>query len=175
MDRLIQRNVIAMSGRAVEASGDVDVLLLDKTGTITLGKSCRHAILSGARRRRASILPMPRSFLAGDETPERPIHRRAREGTLQPSRRDFRHTPATFVPFSAQTRMSGVDLTAAKVRKGALEAITRLCAKTAVTTSLPSCRFLFVIFRMRAERRCWWQRMAACWKRSRLQTSSRAA
>ena len=123
IDRLVQKNVLAMSGRAVEAAGDVDVLLLDKTGTITLGN--RHAV---------EFVPAPGvtveeladaaqlSSLA-DETPEgrsivvlaKQFGIRGREITEMPS--------ATFVPFSAQTRMSGLDMEFTKYRKGAAQNI----------------------------------------------------
>jgi K+-transporting ATPase ATPase B chain len=124
MDRLVRRNVLALSGRAVEASGDVDVLLLDKTGTITLGN-----------RQAAAFIPMPGvdeeqlaraaqlSSLA-DETPEgRSIVVLAkghgiRERTLAPH-------DARFVPFTAQTRMSGVDYDGTRLRKGAGDAVLR--------------------------------------------------
>ena len=124
MDRMIQANVIAMSGRAVEASGDVDVLLLDKTGTITLGN--RQAveffqtdgIAPGALADAAQI-----SSLA-DETPEgRSIVVLAKEkyGIRE---RDVHTLGATFIPFTAQTRMSGVDLAdGRRIRKGAADAI----------------------------------------------------
>src|SRR5258705_918340 len=123
MDRLVQRNVLAMSGRAVEASGDVDVLLLDKTGTITLGN-----------RQAAQLLPMPGvtalalaeaaqlSSLA-DETPEgRSIVVLAKE---LHGLRELQLAPheATFVPFTAQTRMSGVDYNGTRLRKGATDAV----------------------------------------------------
>ena len=86
MDRMIQRNVIAMSGRAVEASGDVDVLLLDKTGTITLGKPRRHAILSRARHRRSVSRRCRAAVVAGRRNSGGTIHRCAGEGALQPPR-----------------------------------------------------------------------------------------
>jgi len=124
MDRMIQANVIAMSGRAVEAAGDVDVLLLDKTGTITLGN--RQAvdffqtdgIPPGALADAAQI-----SSLA-DETPEgRSIVILAKE-KFQIRERDIHSLGATFVPFTAQTRMSGVDLAdGRRIRKGAADAI----------------------------------------------------
>ena len=122
MDRLVRRNVLALSGRAVEASGDVDVLLLDKTGTITLGN-----------RQAASFHPMPGvsevelakaaqlSSLA-DETPEgRSIVVLAKQYGLREHR--FGPAEADFVPFTAETRMSGVDLDGTRLRKGAGEAI----------------------------------------------------
>src|SRR5215211_5005050 len=125
MDRLVRRNVLALSGRAVEASGDVDVLLLDKTGTITLGN-----------RQAAEFIPMPgvgetemaeaaqMSSLA-DETPEgRSIVVLAKEryGLRE---HDLEAVGAEFVPFTAQTRMSGVDYNGTRLRKGAGDAILR--------------------------------------------------
>jgi K+-transporting ATPase ATPase B chain len=134
MDRLIQRNVIAMSGRAVEAAGDVDTLLLDKTGTITLGN--RHAVeflpAGGvaveelADRARLASLP--------DETPEgRSIVVLAKEEfglRVAPVGADG--PPLTFVPFSAATRMSGVNLAGSQVRKGAADAIARWIAPSGI-------------------------------------------
>jgi len=123
MDRMIQANVIAMSGRAVEAAGDVDVLLLDKTGTITLGN-----------RQAVAFLPAPGvavDFLAdaaqlsslADETPEgRSIVVLAKE-KYGLRGREIQELRASFVPFAAQTRMSGVDLDGRQIRKGAAEAI----------------------------------------------------
>jgi K+-transporting ATPase ATPase B chain len=123
MDRLVRRNVLALSGRAVEASGDVDVLLLDKTGTITMGN-----------RQAAELIPMPGitalalaeaaqlSSLA-DETPEgRSIVVLAKE---LHGLRELQLAPheATFVPFTAQTRMSGVDYNGTRLRKGATDAV----------------------------------------------------
>lgn len=125
MDRLIQRNVIAMSGRAVEASGDVDVLLLDKTGTITLGN-----------RAATQFYPVPGiqdNYLAdaaqlsslADETPEgRSIVVLAKE-RYNMRGRDLSSHAANFIPFSAQTRMSGVDIDGREIRKGAPDAIAR--------------------------------------------------
>ncbi len=111
MDRMIQANVIAMSGRAVEAAGDVDVLLLDKTGTITLGNRQAAALHARAGRRPSATWPTRRS---SRRSPTR--RPRAAASWCWPSRsiglrgRDVRELGATFVPFTAQTRMSGVDL-----------------------------------------------------------------
>ena len=122
MDRLVRRNVLALSGRAVEASGDVDVLLLDKTGTITLGN-----------REATEFIPMPgvtepelaeaaqMSSLA-DETPEgRSIVVLAKQYGIR--EHDFTGHEPRFVPFSAETRMSGVDFNGTQLRKGAGDAI----------------------------------------------------
>jgi K+-transporting ATPase ATPase B chain len=128
MDRLVRRNVLALSGRAVEASGDVDVLLLDKTGTITLGN-----------RQASEFIPMPgvaESELAeaaqlaslADETPEgRSIVVLAKQYGIRTLKgtgeRDLAQIHAEFVPFTAQTRMSGVDFDGQQLRKGAGDAI----------------------------------------------------
>src|SRR5690242_11508254 len=127
MDRLIQRNVIAMSGRAVEASGDVDVLLLDKTGTITLGNRQATAFLPCPNVDVGDLADAAQLSSLADETPEgRSIVVLAKE-RYNLRGRDLSSHAANFIPFSAQTRMSGVDLDGREVRKGALEAITRLC------------------------------------------------
>jgi potassium-transporting ATPase ATP-binding subunit len=123
MDRMIQKNVIAMSGRAVEAAGDVDVLLLDKTGTITLGnrQATRFYAAPGVAERDLADAAQLASL--ADETPEgRSIVVLAKE-TYGIRERDVEKLGATFVPFTAQTRMSGVDLDGRQVRKGAADAI----------------------------------------------------
>jgi K+-transporting ATPase ATPase B chain len=129
MDRLIQRNVIAMSGRAVEASGDVDVLLLDKTGTITLGNrqaTSLHACPNVTEVELASAAQLA-SF--ADETPEgRSIVVLAKEKYGLRGRELAPHNPV-FIPFSAQTRMSGVDMDGHEIRKGAPEAIDKYVAE----------------------------------------------
>ncbi len=129
MDRLIQRNVIAMSGRAVEASGDVDVLLLDKTGTITLGNreaTSFHACPNITEVELASAAQLA-SF--ADETPEgRSIVVLAKEKYGLRGRELAPHSPV-FIPFSAQTRMSGVDMDGHEIRKGAPEAIDKYVAE----------------------------------------------
>jgi potassium-transporting ATPase ATP-binding subunit len=137
MDRLVQRNVLAMSGRAVEAAGDVDVLLLDKTGTITLGnrQATRFVPLQGVDEREVAQAAMLSSL--SDETPEgRSIVVLAQEkygftDAVAPS--------TTFIPFSATTRMSGVDLDGAQssdgaehvhtIRKGAADAVATYVAE----------------------------------------------
>jgi potassium-transporting ATPase ATP-binding subunit len=126
MDRLIQRNVIAMSGRAVEASGDVDVLLLDKTGTITLGNRAATQFFPAPGVEEAYLADAAQLSSLADETPEgRSIVVLAKE-RYHLRGRDLSTHAATFIPFSAQTRMSGVDLDGRSIRKGALEAISRL-------------------------------------------------
>jgi len=127
MDRLIQANVIAMSGRAVEAAGDVDVLLLDKTGTITLGNRQATQFLPAPGVTEAELADAAQLSSLVDETPEgRSIVVLAKEqfGIRQ---RDVGSLGATFIPFTAQTRMSGVTLPGGKsVLKGAPDAIERL-------------------------------------------------
>jgi K+-transporting ATPase ATPase B chain len=126
MDRMIQRNVIAMSGRAVEASGDVDVLLLDKTGTITLGNRAATQFFPAPGVEEAYLADAAQLSSLADETPEgRSIVVLAKE-RYHLRGRDLSTHAATFIPFSAQTRMSGVDLDGRVIRKGALEAISRL-------------------------------------------------
>jgi potassium-transporting ATPase ATP-binding subunit len=126
MDRMIQRNVIAMSGRAVEASGDVDVLLLDKTGTITLGNRAATQFFPAPGVEEAYLADAAQLSSLADETPEgRSIVVLAKE-RYKLRGRDLASHAATFIPFSAQTRMSGVDMDGREIRKGALESITRL-------------------------------------------------
>jgi len=123
MDRMLQANVIAMSGRAVEAAGDVDVLLLDKTGTITLGNRQATAFLPAEGVKDAGMADAAQLASLADETPEgRSIVVLAKEkyGLRE---RDVHALKAHFVPFTAQTRMSGVDLDGRQIRKGAADAI----------------------------------------------------
>ena len=125
MDRLIQRNVIAMSGRAVEASGDVDVLLLDKTGTITLGNRAATEFHPAPGIEDHYLADAAQLSSLADETPEgRSIVVLAKE-RYNLRGRELAFHEAHFIPFSAQTRMSGVDLDRREIRKGAPEAIAR--------------------------------------------------
>jgi len=127
MDRMIQRNVIAMSGRAVEASGDVDVLLLDKTGTITLGNRAATAFIPAPGVQPKDLAIAAQLASLADETPEgRSIVVLAKE-KYGIRGRDLAQHEATFVPFSAQTRMSGANLDGIEVRKGAKDAIAKYC------------------------------------------------
>lgn len=128
MDRLVRRNVLALSGRAVEASGDVDVLLLDKTGTITLGnrQASEFVPMPGVSERELAEAAQLASL--ADETPEgRSIVVLAKE-KLGIRARELAEHEAEFVPFTAQTRMSGVDLDGHRLRKGAGDAIERWIA-----------------------------------------------
>jgi K+-transporting ATPase ATPase B chain len=129
MDRLIQRNVIAMSGRAVEASGDVDVLLLDKTGTITLGNRQATSLHSCPNVTEVDLASAAQLASFADETPEgRSIVVLAKEKYGLRGRELAPHNPI-FIPFSAQTRMSGVDMDGTEIRKGAPEAIDKYVAE----------------------------------------------
>src|SRR5438445_955562 len=123
MDRVLQRNVLAMSGRAVEAAGDVDVLLLDKTGTITLGNRMATAFLPATNIKPERLADPAQLASLADETPEgRSIVVLAKE-KFGIRGRDMKELSATFVPFTAQTRMSGIDAGSSSVRKGAVDAI----------------------------------------------------
>ena len=125
MDRLIQRNVIALSGRAVEAAGDVDVLLLDKTGTITLGNREATAFYPAPGVTENDLASAAQLASFADETPEgRSIVVLAKEKYGLRGRELAPHNPL-FIPFTAQTRMSGVNLDSTEIRKGAPEAIKR--------------------------------------------------
>ena len=125
IDRLVQKNVLAMSGRAVEAAGDVDVLLLDKTGTITLGN--RHAVefFPAPGIEMKDMLDAAQLASLADETPEgRSIVVLAKQqGVRGRSLQDLPH--ANFVAFTAQTRMSGVDLGPVQYRKGAADSVNQ--------------------------------------------------
>src|SRR5262245_6848422 len=123
MDRMAQANVIAMSGRAVEAAGDVDVLLLDKTGTITLGNRQATAFLPASGVAERDLADAAQLASLADETPEgRSIVVLAKQ-KYAIRERDVRGMGAAFVAFTAQTRMSGVNLNGRQVRKGAADAI----------------------------------------------------
>lgn len=123
MDRLLKRNVLAMSGRAVEAAGDVDVLLLDKTGTITLGNRMATAFLPAPGVTEEQLADAAQLASLADETPEgRSIVVLAKK-QFQLRERDLASLKASFVPFSAHTRMSGVNLEGREIRKGAADAI----------------------------------------------------
>ncbi|MBZ5613783.1 MAG: potassium-transporting ATPase subunit KdpB [Acidobacteriia bacterium] len=125
MDRLVQHNVLAMSGRAVEAAGDVNTLLLDKTGTITLGNRQAAEFIPAPGITEAEMADAAQLSSLADETPEgRSIVVLAKE-KYNLRGRDLASHEAVFVPFTAQTRMSGVNLDGREIRKGAVDAITR--------------------------------------------------
>jgi potassium-transporting ATPase ATP-binding subunit len=134
MDRLVQRNVLAMSGRAVEAAGDVQTLLLDKTGTITLGNRMATAFYPVNGHSEEDVASAAQLASLSDETPEgRSIVVLAKE------RFDIRQRDLgdghVFIPFTAQTRMSGLDLDGRQIRKGAAEAVRRWVVEQGGATS----------------------------------------
>jgi len=123
IDRMVQKNVLAMSGRAVEAAGDVDVLLLDKTGTITLGDRQATAFLPAPGVQVEELADAAQLASLADETPEgRSIVVLAKEYGLR-GRSVSETLRAKFIPFTAQTRMSGVDLDGRQIRKGAADTV----------------------------------------------------
>ena len=126
MDRLVRFNVLAMSGRAVEAAGDVDTLLLDKTGTITLGNRQATEFLALPGVEEAELADAAQLASLSDETPEgRSIVVLAKE-KYGLRAREMAPLNASFVPFSAQTRMSGIDVEGVSIRKGAVDSIIAL-------------------------------------------------
>ena len=132
MDRLIQHNVLAMSGRAVEAAGDVDTLLLDKTGTITLGNRQAAEFIPAPGVSETEMADAAQLSSLADETPEgRSIVVLAKERYGLRGRELSSHE-MEFVPFTAQTRMSGVNMNGNQIRKGAVDAITRYLASNGI-------------------------------------------
>jgi K+-transporting ATPase ATPase B chain len=127
MDRLVRFNVLAMSGRAVEAAGDVDTLLLDKTGTITLGNRQATQFLPVRGVPERDLADAAQLASLSDETPEgRSIVVLAKE-KYGIRGRDMAPLHAQFIPFSAQTRISGIDLEGSSIRKGAVDAVLAYC------------------------------------------------
>ena len=123
IDRLIRRNVMATSGRAVEAAGDIDVLMLDKTGTITIGNRMASDFVPAPGVTEQELADAAQLASLADETPEgRSIVVLAKE-KFNIRGRELAHPHATFVPFTAQTRMSGVDIDGRSVRKGAADSV----------------------------------------------------
>jgi K+-transporting ATPase ATPase B chain len=124
MDRLVQRNVLAMSGRAVEAAGDVQTLLLDKTGTITLGNRMASDFYPVGNHHEQDVADVAQLASLADETPEgRSIVVLAKERfNIRERELEGEHA---FVPFTAQTRMSGLDLGPRQIRKGAADSVKR--------------------------------------------------
>jgi len=129
MDRMIQHNVIAMSGRAVEAAGDVDTLLLDKTGTITLGNRQAVALIPAEGVSGESLADAAQLASLADETPEGRSIVVLAKTSYGLRERDIRGLGAAFIPFSAQTRISGVNLDGRRIRKGAADAIAAFVAE----------------------------------------------
>jgi K+-transporting ATPase ATPase B chain len=123
MDRLVQHNVLAMSGRAVEAAGDVDTLLLDKTGTITLGDRLATEFIPVGGVTPEELADAAQLASLADETPEGRSIVVLAKNQYHMRGRELADSAAHFIPFSAQTRMSGVDLAGRRIRKGAGEQI----------------------------------------------------
>ncbi len=124
MDRLLQRNIIALSGRAIEAAGDVDVVLLDKTGTITLGNRMATELLPAPGVARGEVVEAALLASLSDETPEGRSIVVLCKNELGIKGRDIRAPEgASFIPFSAQTRMSGIDTPGRQIRKGSVDAV----------------------------------------------------
>ena len=135
IDRMVRANVLATSGRAVEAAGDVDVLLLDKTGTITLGNRQAAAFLPAAGVAERELADAAQLASLADETPEGRsivVLAKERHGIRG---RDLTSQAATFVPFTAETRMSGVDLDGRQIRKGARDAVVRYVERAGGTVT----------------------------------------
>jgi K+-transporting ATPase ATPase B chain len=129
MDRVVQKNVLAMSGRAVEAAGDVDTLLLDKTGTITLGNRHATEFIPAPGVSETDLVDAAQLASLADETPEgRSIVVLAKE-KYGLRGREWSSLSATFIPFSAVTRMSGMDFDGRQIRKGAPEEIGQYCSQ----------------------------------------------
>jgi len=123
-DRLLQHNIIALSGRAIEAAGDVDVVLLDKTGTITLGNRMATELIPAAGASREETIDAALLSSLSDETPEGRSIVVLCKTELGIKGRDIRAPEgAVFVPFSAQTRMSGIDTSGRRIRKGSVDAV----------------------------------------------------
>jgi K+-transporting ATPase ATPase B chain len=144
MVRLIQHNLIALSGRAVEAAGDVDTVLLDKTGTITLGNRMATELIAADGISREVILEAAMLSSLSDETPEGRSIVILCKNELGVKGRDIRAPDgAVFVPFSARTRMSGIDVGSRQVRKGSVDAVEELVKaspRTAQTASSGDCQ-----------------------------------
>jgi K+-transporting ATPase ATPase B chain len=135
MDRLVRFNVLAMSGRAVEAAGDVDTLLLDKTGTITLGNRQATAFRPVAGVSEAELADAAQLASLADETPEgRSIVVLAKD-RYGIRGRDMQSLNASFVPFTAQSRMSGVDVGGSSIRKGAVDAVLKYVGEGAANSA----------------------------------------
>ena len=163
MDRMVQHNVLAMSGRAVEAAGDIHTLLLDKTGTITLGNRQAAEFIPLAGRTDRQVADAAQLASLSDETPEgRSIVVLAKEryGLRQ---RELSPQQAVFVPFTATTRMSGINLDGREIRKGAADAIEGTSPNTAAARRT-NCAPSSSVSPDQAARRSWW-----------LRTSSRSA
>jgi len=133
MSRMMQANVIATSGRAVEAAGDVDVLLLDKTGTITLGNRQASTFLPAPGVTEQELADVAQLASLADETPEGRSIVVLAKNRFNLREREMASLGAVFIPFSAQTRLSGVDIGSRKIRKGAADAIRKLAQQRGQT------------------------------------------
>ncbi len=136
INRMMQANVLATSGRAVEAAGDVDVLLLDKTGTITLGNRQATAFFPAPGVSEAELADAAQLSSLADETPEGRSIVLLAKSKHDLADRDIQSLGAVFVPFTAQTRMSGVDFEGRCIRKGATDAIAKFVEAKGGTLSL---------------------------------------
>ena len=180
MDRMIQRNVIAMSGRAVEAAGDVDVLLLDKTGTITLGNRQAVEFIPVRGISAQSLAEASQLASLADETPEgRSIVVLAKEKyglraqTMGPS--ESAPLGMHFFPFTAQTRMTGVDYDGTSIRKGAPELDATICSSRTANRSPRISKRLSNGLPALGEHRWWWSVTTRPWESSTSRISSKAA
>jgi high-affinity K+ transport system ATPase subunit B len=133
MDRLVTFNVIAKSGRAVEAAGDIDVLLLDKTGTITLGNRMASEFISVGSATEENLAEAAMLSSLTDDTPEGKSIVRLAEEHFQWKADERRKADMSFIPFSAHTRMSGVDFGDVSIRKGAPDSILYMCGTSGST------------------------------------------
>ena len=163
MDRLVQHNVLAVSGRAVEAAGDVNTLLLDKTGTITLGNRQASEFLTAAGVTAEELADAAQLSSLPDETPEgRSIVVLAKE--LYGLRgRELANLNVEYIPFSATTRMSGVDMEGRSIRKGAADAIANYLKENGSVSAGRGAGHRGQGGAPAEARRWWWRRMAARW------------
>ncbi len=184
MDRMIQANVIAMSGRAVEAAGDVDVLLLDKTGTITLGNRQATAFFPANGTDARALADAAQLSSLADETPEgRSIVVLAKE-QYNIRERAIHELHAEFIEFTAQTRMSGVNMDGHQIRKGAADSIEAYVqglggqfppAVRETVDDIAKQGGTSTTSRSRAAHHSWWPTARTCWAPSNSRISSRAA
>ena len=159
MDRLVQHNVLAMSGRSVEAAGDVDTLLLDKTGTITLGNRQAVAFIPAPGVTEQALADAAQLASLADETPEgRSIVVLAKKFNIRA--RELSSKDTVLVPFSAQTRMSGITIEGREIRKGAVDAIEKWVQAHRVRRCRRICRPRWRRSRARAARRSSWRKTA---------------
>lgn len=161
MSRMLGANVIATSGRAVEAAGDVDVLLLDKTGTITLGNRQASEFIPAQGVDEKTLADAAQLASLAVKTRKRSIVILA-NSVLTCASADVQSLHATFVPFTAQSRMSGINIDNRMIRKGSVDAIRRHVEATAVT-SLPMLIKKSIKLRVREPRRWWWWKVLVCW------------